>query len=80
MAAPNVKEHNEEAVAQIADLCDDENIVEALINAADSTEIAEYTERAGVKNEKPRPSDYTEKWTCAWKNSSSRRSKKMRSW
>ncbi|MDC7225153.1 MAG: PTS sugar transporter subunit IIA [Spirochaetales bacterium] len=39
MAAPSVKEHNEEAVSQIADLCDDEDAVEAMIKASDVSEI-----------------------------------------
>jgi mannitol/fructose-specific phosphotransferase system IIA component (Ntr-type) len=39
MAAPSVKEHNEEAVSQIADLCDDEEAVEAMMKASDATEI-----------------------------------------
>lgn len=45
MAAPSVKEHNEEAVSQIADLCDDEVIVEAIINAGSASEIIEIIEK-----------------------------------
>ena len=40
IAAPNVKAHNEEAVCQIADLCDDEATIEKIINASTSGEIA----------------------------------------
>ncbi|NCC64392.1 MAG: PTS ascorbate-specific transporter subunit IIA [Spirochaetia bacterium] len=39
LAAPNAKEHNEVAVCQIADLCDDEEIVTALLNARNEEEI-----------------------------------------
>jgi len=39
MAAPSVKEHNEEAVSQIADLCDEEDTVNALIQAGSDDEI-----------------------------------------
>lgn len=39
MAAPSVKEHNEEAVSQIADLLDEEEVVEAIINASEASEI-----------------------------------------
>ncbi|MDC7235395.1 MAG: PTS sugar transporter subunit IIA [Spirochaetales bacterium] len=41
MAAPSVKEHNESAVSQIADLCDEEDIVESLIKASSDEEILE---------------------------------------
>lgn len=41
MAAPDVKAHNEEAVCQIADLCDDEEVVEKIMKAASSSEIIE---------------------------------------
>jgi len=41
MAAPSVKEHNEEAVSQIADLCDEEDTVDAVINAGSDDEILE---------------------------------------
>jgi PTS system ascorbate-specific IIA component len=39
MAAPNVKLHNEEAVSQIADLCDDEELIAKIIKATSSAEI-----------------------------------------
>lgn len=39
MAAPSVKEHNEEAVSQIADICDEEDIVNAIIKAGSDDEI-----------------------------------------
>ena len=39
MAAPSVKEHNEEAISQIADLCDDEDAIEAMMKASDVSEI-----------------------------------------
>jgi PTS system ascorbate-specific IIA component len=39
LAAPDVKSHNEEAVCQIADLCDDEDAIDAIIKAASAEEI-----------------------------------------
>ena len=39
LAAPSVKEHNEEAVCQIADLCDDEDAIERIINAETAEDI-----------------------------------------
>jgi len=39
MAAPNVKDHNEEAVCQIADLCDDEETVARIMKAESNEEI-----------------------------------------
>jgi len=39
MAAPTVKEHNEEAVSQIADLCDDEEAMKQIIKASSADEI-----------------------------------------
>ncbi|NCD33520.1 MAG: PTS ascorbate-specific transporter subunit IIA [Spartobacteria bacterium] len=33
IAAPSVKEHNEEAVCQVADICDDEELVESIMRA-----------------------------------------------
>lgn len=45
MAAPNVKAHNEEAVCQIADLCDDEAVVEAIVNASSASEIMKILEK-----------------------------------
>lgn len=39
MAAPNVKLHNEEAVSQIADLCDNEEAVAAMCKATSVDEI-----------------------------------------
>jgi PTS system ascorbate-specific IIA component len=39
MAAPSIKEHNEEAVCQIADLCDDEDKIKRLLNAKSSVEM-----------------------------------------
>ncbi len=44
MAAPNVKEHNEEAISQIADLCDEEETVDALIKAEDVSAIISILE------------------------------------
>ena len=49
IAAPNAKAHNEEAVCQIADLCDNEETIEKIINAGTVEEIAAIL--AGVKNE-----------------------------
>lgn len=39
LVAPSVKEHNEEAVCQIADLCDDEEAVAAIMHATDADAI-----------------------------------------
>lgn len=39
MAAPNAKDHNEEAVCQIADLCDDEAAIDKIVNAVTVSEI-----------------------------------------
>jgi PTS system ascorbate-specific IIA component len=39
LAAPDVKSHNEEAVCQIADLCDDEDAIDAIIKASSVEEI-----------------------------------------
>ncbi|MDX9801316.1 MAG: PTS sugar transporter subunit IIA [Spirochaetia bacterium] len=47
IAAPNVKAHNEEAVCQIADLCDDEETIEKIINAQTKEEIVSILK--GVK-------------------------------
>ncbi|MBI9104385.1 MAG: PTS sugar transporter subunit IIA [Spirochaetales bacterium] len=44
LAAPSVKEHNEEAICQIADLCDDEPVIEKIINAGSESEIIEILE------------------------------------
>lgn len=41
MAAPSVKEHNEQAVCQIADLCDDEEAVRDICRASSVNEIIE---------------------------------------
>lgn len=41
MAAPSVKEHNEEAVTQIADLCDDEAAIQNILKANKASEIVE---------------------------------------
>ena len=49
IAAPNVKAHNEEAVCQIADLCDNEEAIEKIINARTAEEISSIL--AEVKNE-----------------------------
>jgi mannitol/fructose-specific phosphotransferase system IIA component (Ntr-type) len=40
MAAPSVKEHNEEAICQIADLCDDEDKIKELLNAMSISKMA----------------------------------------
>ena len=48
MAAPSVKEHNEEAVCQIADLCDSEETVEAIINATNKEEILQIVQNMEV--------------------------------
>ena len=44
MAAPSVKEHNEEAITQIADLCDDEEAIRGIIAAPDEAEIIRILE------------------------------------
>jgi len=41
MAASDAREHNESAISEIADLCDDENIVEKLIAAKGDEELLE---------------------------------------
>ncbi|MDC7221160.1 MAG: PTS sugar transporter subunit IIA [Spirochaetales bacterium] len=41
IAAPDVKAHNEEAITQVADLCDEEDQVEALVKAKSEDEIIE---------------------------------------
>lgn len=48
MAAPNVKLHNEEAVSQIADLCDDEKAVTAICKASSVNEIIDIVVNSGV--------------------------------
>lgn len=48
MAAPSVKEHNEVAVSQIADLCDDEEAVEKIIAASTSDEIIDILINQGL--------------------------------
>lgn len=49
MAAPDVKAHNEEAVCQIADLCDEEEVVKKIIAAKSKSEIIEILK--GTLNE-----------------------------
>lgn len=39
MAAASVREHNEQAVSQIADICDDEDLVASIMNAKSDKEI-----------------------------------------
>jgi mannitol/fructose-specific phosphotransferase system IIA component (Ntr-type) len=48
MAAPSVKEHNEEAVCQIADLCDDEEAVKKIIRASTVSEIIDVLKNQGL--------------------------------
>lgn len=48
MAAPSVKEHNEVAVSQIADLCDDEEAVEAISAASSAEEIIDILINQGI--------------------------------
>ncbi|MDA3812091.1 MAG: PTS sugar transporter subunit IIA [Spirochaetaceae bacterium] len=48
MAAPSVKEHNEQAVSQIADLCDDEEVVEAICRASSVNEIIDVLLNQGI--------------------------------
>lgn len=47
LAAPSVKEHNEEAICQIADLCDDEAAVEKIMQAQSESEIIEVLKNFG---------------------------------
>lgn len=49
IAAPDVKSHNEQAVMQIAELCDDEPTIEKILNAQDVEEI--YTLLDGLEYE-----------------------------
>lgn len=46
IAAPDVKAHNEEAISQVADLCDEEEYVEALIKASTTDEIISILKRS----------------------------------
>ena len=48
MAAPSVKEHNEVAVSQIADLCDDEEVIEKIMNASSAEEIIDLVANQGI--------------------------------
>lgn len=41
MAAPSVEEHNGTAISQIADICDDEELVEKIIGARSAEKIIE---------------------------------------
>lgn len=41
LAAPSVKEHNEEAISQVADLCDDQDAIEKILAAGSREEILE---------------------------------------
>ncbi|MGL1892714.1 MAG: PTS sugar transporter subunit IIA [Spirochaetaceae bacterium] len=41
MAAPDVKAHNETAICQIADLCDDEDLVKKIVEATTVDQIIE---------------------------------------
>ncbi len=45
IAAPDVKAHNEEAICQVADLCDEEEYVGALVAAKSNDEIIEILKR-----------------------------------
>ena len=48
MAAPSVKDHNEEAVCQIADLCDDEEAIAQIIKATSAGEIIDILTNQGI--------------------------------
>jgi len=41
MAAPDIKSHNEKAVCEIADICDNERVVDKIINSKSPIEIIE---------------------------------------
>jgi mannitol/fructose-specific phosphotransferase system IIA component (Ntr-type) len=50
IAAPDVKAHNEEAICQVADLCDEEKYIEALVKAKSEDEIIKILKRSLNEN------------------------------
>ncbi|MDC7222616.1 MAG: PTS sugar transporter subunit IIA [Spirochaetales bacterium] len=46
IAAPDVKAHNEEAICQVADLCDEEEYVDGLIEAKSEEEMIQILKRS----------------------------------